>query len=221
MNELLHAAVAPPNLLPTGLLVFVLLYWLTVILGLIDFKSLDLEVATGVDVDAVDGHPGLHAGEAGVSFLNHALAFFNLGRVPLMVFVSLLALPWWVGSILLNYYLGNETLLLGAVLLVPLLLASLLAAKVLTTPFVRVFAALDRDADAGASPLGKVCTLLLPATHTHLGQASVRLRNGSPLVLTVRAASPTAELRKGDTALILDYDAHRRCYLVEPFELDR
>ena len=229
MNELLHAAVAPPNLLPTGLLVFVLLYWLTVILGLIDFKSLDLEVATGpdstmefgADTDGADGHPGHHAGEAGVSFLNHALAFFNLGRVPLMVFVSLLALPWWVGSILLNYYLGNETLLLGAVLLVPLLLASLLAAKVLTTPFVHVFAALNKDADASASPLGKVCTLLLPATHEQLGQASVRLRGGSPLVLNVRAASPAAELHKGDTALIIDYDPRRRCYLVEPFELDR
>ena len=95
MNELLHAAVAPPNLLPTGLLVFVLLYWLTVILGLIDFKSLDLEVAVDADSDlelgpdTTDGHLGHHAGEAGVSFLNHALAFFNLGRVPLMVFVSL------------------------------------------------------------------------------------------------------------------------------------
>ena len=42
MTELLHAAVSPPNVLPTSLLVFVLLYWLTVILGLLDFKTLDI-----------------------------------------------------------------------------------------------------------------------------------------------------------------------------------
>ncbi len=220
MQELLHAAVAPANLLPTGVLVFVLLYWLTVMLGVLDFKSLDLEVEADADAE-VDSHLGHHAGEAGTSFLNAALSFFNLGRVPLMVFVSFVVLPWWVGSILANYYLGNETLLVGAILLLPLLLASLLVAKVLTTPFVHLFAAMGRDHEGSNSPLGKMCTVLLPASHEQLGQASVRLRQGAPLMLNVRAASPAAELRKGDTALIIDYDQTRRCYLVEPFELDR
>jgi hypothetical protein len=44
MTELLQAAVLPPNLLPTGLLVFVLLYWLTVIVGLLDLKTVDLSI---------------------------------------------------------------------------------------------------------------------------------------------------------------------------------
>ncbi|OWP64104.1 hypothetical protein CDA63_05075 [Hymenobacter amundsenii] len=220
MKELLHAAVAPANLLPTGLLVFVLLYWLTVMVGLLDFKSLDLEVQADVDADA-DMHTGAHghAGEAGTSFMNGVLGFFNLGRVPLMVFVSFVVLPWWVGSILANYYLGNETLLVGGILLVPLLLGSLLIAKVLTTPFVHLFAAMEQDHEGDNSPLGKMCTVLLPATHEQVGQASVRLRQGAPLMLTVRAASAAAELRKGDTALIIDYDKGRRCYLIEPFEL--
>ncbi|WP_019948296.1 OB-fold-containig protein [Hymenobacter aerophilus] len=225
MKELLHAAVAPANLLPTGVLVFVLLYWLTVMLGLLDFKSLDLDVHTDADVHAdvhADAHAGAHghAGESGTSFVNSVLGFFNLGRVPLMVFVSFVVLPWWVGSILANYYLGNESLLVGAVLLVPLLLGSLLVAKVLTTPFVSLFAAMEVESEGANSPVGKVCTLLLPATHEQLGQASVRLRKGAPLMLNVRAASASAELRKGDTALIIDYDQLHRCYLVEPFEMN-
>lgn len=220
MKELLHAAVAPANLLPTGLLVFVLLYWLTVLLGLLDFKSLDLDVSPDADAD-FDAHAGAHGhpGEAGTSFMNGVLGFFNLGRVPLMVFVSFVVLPWWVGSILANHYLGNESLLVGAVLLVPLLLGSLLVGKVLTTPFVHLFAALEKDHEGSSSPLGKMCTLLLPTTCEQLGQASVQLRKGAPLMLNVRAASASAELRKGDTALIIDYDQQRRCYLVEPFEL--
>lgn len=217
MSELLHAALLPANLLPTALLVFVLLYWLTVIVGVLDFKSLDLDIDHDTDLHHY-GHLPTSEG-VGVSWLNHALAFFNLGRVPLMVFLSLVVLPWWVGSILINYYLGTSSWLMGVALLVPLLLASLLVAKVLTTPFVRLFASLEKDHDAGVRPVGKVCTVLLPASSEQMGQASVSLRSGAPLMLNVRAASPATELRKGDSALVIDYDERRRCYLIEPYEL--
>ena len=217
MTELLHAAVSPPNLLPTALLVFVLLYWLTVIVGLLDFKTLD--ISTGHDFEGThDAHVSADHSGIGVSWLNNALAFFNLGRVPLMVFLSFVALPLWVGSILINHYLGNAALLPGLLLLVPLFVGSLLLAKVLTLPFVHLFAALEKSHDSGAQPLGKVCTVLLPTSHSRLGQASVRLLNGAPLVLNVRAASATAELRKGDSALVIDYDQERRCYLIEPYD---
>lgn len=216
MTELLRAAVSPPNLLSTGLLIFVLLYWLTVIIGLLDFKTLDLSTHPA---DAHLGNSDLHHGHhahLGVDWLNNALAFFNLGRVPLMVFVGFVSLPLWVGSILLNHYTHNSSFALGLLFLVPLLLASLFVAKVLTTPFVRLFATLEQDAAAGAKPLGKVCTVLLPTSADQLGQATLRAE-GAALVLNVRAAS-NAELRKGDTALVIDYDAQRRCYLIEPFD---
>lgn len=217
MTELLRAAVSPPNVLPTTLLVFVLLYWLTVILGLLDFKTVDLETNHDFDL-AHDSHAAPDTASMGVSWLNHALAFFNLGRIPLMVFVSFVALPLWVGSILLNYYSGNTSWLLGLSFLIPLFVGSLFVAKLLTLPFVRLFAAIQQDHDNGAKPLGKICTVLLPTTASRLGQASVPVLNGAPLVLNVRAASATAELRKGDTALIIDYDATQRCYLIEPYE---
>jgi hypothetical protein len=210
MTELLQAAVLPPNLVATGLLVFVLLYWLTVIVGLLDFKTADLHLGGHAHLHADAGH--LHGPNA--DWLNGALAFFNLGRVPLMLFVSFVALPLWVGSILTNYYTGNTSLLRGLVFLLPLLLASLFVAKVLTQPFVRLFAALEKDHDGGAVALGKVCTVLLPATADHLGQATVRI-DGAPLMLNVRTTG--GPLAKGETALVIDYDAPRRCYLIEPY----
>jgi len=220
MTELLQAAVSPPNLVPTGLLVFVLLYWLTVIVGLVHLDTLDVDVAADTDADFnLDAHAGphLHHGEVGVDWLNNALAFFNLGRVPLMVFLSFVALPLWTGSMLLNYYTNNISWLLGIVFLLPLLISSLFLAKLLTTPFVKLFAALEKDHDAGGQPLGKICTVLLPTTQERMGQAAVRQTSGAPLVLNVRAAS-TTKLRKGDSALVIDFDAHRRCYLIEPYE---
>lgn len=213
MTELLHAAIAPPNLVATGLLVFVLLYWLTVIVGLLDMKT--------VDIDLDDhGHfhydsPGLHDG-GGTGWLHGALAFFNLGRIPLMVFLSFVALPLWVGSILANYYTANESLLLGLTFLLPLFVGSLFVAKFLTLPFVKLFTALEKDHDAGAVVIGKVCTVLLPATASQLGQASVPA-DGAPLMLNVRSTG--APLAKGETALVIDFDAARRCYLIEPFSV--
>lgn len=211
MTELLQAAVSPPNLLPTGLLVFVLLYWVLVIGGVATTESLDLDL--DVDADAGFGTDG----GLGVEWLNNALVFFNLGRVPLMLWLSFVALPLWVGSILANYYLGNASLWLGLVMLVPLLVGSLIVAKVLTQPFVRMFAALEKDHEAGTEAVGKICTVLLPVTHATLGQASVRLPDGATLTLNVKGASAGTQLRRGEQALVIDFDAAQRCYLVEPY----
>jgi len=211
MTELLRAAVLPPNLLPTGLLVFVLLYWLTVIVGLLDMKSLDLSIDDHGHFHH-DSNPGHDA--MGTGWLSGALAFFNLGRIPLMVFLSFVFLPLWVSSMLLNYYSGNTSLLLGLGFALPLFVGSLFVAKFLTLPFVKLFDALEKNHDAGATVIGKVCTVLLPATPEHLGQASIRI-NGAPLMLNVK--STAVPIAKGETALVIDFDAQRRCYLIEPF----
>lgn len=211
MTELLRAAVLPPNLLPTGLLVFVLLYWLTVMVGVLDMKTVDLDVG-----DHGHAHYDSHLPHDGPStgWLNGALAFFNLGRIPLMVFLSFVFLPLWVGSILANYYTGNTSLLLGLVFTVPLFIGSLFVAKFLTLPFVKLFTAMEKNHDTGAVVIGKVCTVLLPATAEHLGQASVRV-DGAPLMLNVR--STKGPLAKGETALVIDFDAQRKCYIIEPY----
>lgn len=206
MFELLQAAVSPPNLPPTALLVFVLLYWLTVMIGLLDASSLDLDIEAETDANILS-----------TDWFDGGLAFFNLGRIPLMVFLSFVAVPMWAGSILTNYYTGNTSFLLGLVFLLPLFTGSLFLAKFLTLPFVKLFAVLEKDHGAGAVVIGKVCTILLPVTAERLGQATVHI-DGSPLMLNVKAASATAELRKGDTALVIDFDAQRRVYLIEPYE---
>jgi hypothetical protein len=213
MTELLQAAIFPPNLLPSGLLVFVLLYWLTVLLGLLDMKTVDLSIDSHghAHFDSHTGHDGL-----GTGWLNGALAFFNLGRIPLMIFLSFVFLPLWAGSILANYYTGNTSLLLGLVFLLPLFVGSLFIAKFLTLPFVKLFSALEKDHDGGAVVIGKICTVLLPTTVDRLGQAAVQI-DGAPLMLNVRSIN--APLSKGETALVIDFDAQRKCYLIEPYAM--
>ncbi|OGX86667.1 hypothetical protein BEN47_12705 [Hymenobacter lapidarius] len=211
MTELLQAAISPPNLLPTGLLVFVLLYWLTVLLGLLDMKTVDLSIEDHghLHFDSDGAHEGM-----GTGWLNGALAFFNLGRIPLMIFLSFVFLPLWAGSILVNYYTGNTSLLLGLAFFLPLFIGSLFVAKFLTLPFVKLFTAMEKDHDGGAVVIGKVCTVLLPATTERLGQAAVHI-DGAPLMLNVRSTGEP--LGKGEKALVIDFDAARKCYLIEPY----
>ena len=54
LAELWSICVQGPNLPYTILLGFVLIYWLTVILGFLDLSTLDLDVDIDMDVDGAD-----------------------------------------------------------------------------------------------------------------------------------------------------------------------
>ena len=209
MDELLQAAAAPANIIPTALLAFVLLYWLVVLVGLIDLDFINIEVET-------DGEPDVSGTEA-IVWLNSALAFFNLGRIPFMLFLSFLLLPFWAIALLANYYLGTGGNFLGFLLLLPALIAALLISKILTTPFVKLFGILEKEHDSNAVVIGQVCTITLPASPTELGQATVKTE-GSPLLLNVKTTG-SANIRKGETALVIDYDEKSKYYLIEPYQL--
>ncbi|MDX5346741.1 MAG: YqiJ family protein [Hymenobacteraceae bacterium] len=208
--ELFEAAFASVNIIPTALLVFVLIYWVAVILGLLDIDlfNLEIEVDTELDVDA--------DGAGSVVWLNSVLAFFNLGRVPFMLFVTFVAVPFWVISILLNYYVTYSFPWVGFILLIPAFIGSLFVSKILTTPFVKMFAVLEKEHDSSVTIIGQMCTVTLPANSEELGQAAVKTA-GAPLLLNVKTTQGKS-LKKGQTALVIDYNQENKIYLIEPYE---
>lgn len=206
MNELLQATFSAVNIIPTALLAFVLLYWLAVIFGLLDLDFFDVDVEPEVDADGVSA----------VSWLNNVLAFFNLGKVPFMVFLTFLALPFWAFSILANYYLNDGYTLLGWLYLIPSFVGALFVAKFLTMPFVRVFSAMEKEHESADNIIGQICTVTLPANGNELGQAAVKT-TGAPLLLNVRTTQGSA-VQKGETALVLEYNAENKFYLIEPYQ---
>ncbi|MEK6476602.1 hypothetical protein WJR50_03670 [Catalinimonas sp. 4WD22] len=205
MNDLFNAAVAAPNIIPTALLIFVLVYWIVVILGAIDVDSIDIDVDMETDVD----------GEISVSWLNHVLAFFNLGQVPFMVFMTFLIVPLWAISVMTNYYLGNQSFILSLILLIPILIVSAFVAKFATQPFVKLFSHLDNNYDRGERQIGKICTLMTTATNIKAGQARINT-SGAPLLLNV-VTDDGVNLFSGDTAIVLEYIPDRNVYLIEPY----
>ncbi len=210
MIELLHFAFAPVNIPFTLLLILVLLYWASVIVGVLDLGSFhlhhDLHVDKGVnvEVDGVDGFWGV------------VLAFFNVGSVPLMILVSFTALFLWVGSILGNYYLGGPVWV-SLLLFVPNLLVSLLLTKVVTSPLKWIFRQEPNEVERNHQVIGRTCTVLLPANDKKIGQAEVPIQRGAPLLLTVRTTTGN-QMARGEKGLIIDYDKNAHTYLIEPYD---
>jgi hypothetical protein len=209
MLELLNAAVSSVNIIPTALLVIILLYWITVIIGLADVNLYDIdEIDLDSNVDGGDVH-------FSVDWLNHILLFFNITQIPLMLFLTFLILPIWVISVLGNYYLGNTSFIFSLVLLLPNFFASLFISKILTTPFVKLFAYMNKEEEE-EEVIGKICITMVTISNERIGQAKVNTRE-SPLLLNVKT-KPGTTLKAGETGLIVDYIRERNIYLIEPYE---
>lgn len=209
MEDLLKAIVWGANIIPTALLVFVLIYWLVVLLGFIDIDSFDIDIDLNLDTDT-------HVGGS-VGWLNHVLYFFNLGQVPLMLFVSFLAMPMWLLAIVATEFLVFDSVFLSYIFLIPNFILSLFIAKVCTQPFVRLFNTLENHVDDNTEVIGKICTVILNTTYEKMGQARVE-GNGSVVLLNIKTRKGT-ELSKGETGLVIDYVPEKSYYIIEPYEM--
>jgi hypothetical protein len=217
MKELIDLSFSSPHLPLTVLLLVVLLYWLTVILGVLDFSKLDfdmdVDVSTEVHLDK-SIHVDVKPKREGLTYL---LVFFNLGKVPFMIWMSFLVLLIWCGSILSNFYLNNQSVGFALVLLVPNLVISLFVTKLLTTPLIRLFSDGKNEFESNSDLIGKPCTVLLSANELKVGQAEVLSATGAPLLLTVKTTEGKP-LRRGEKGLVIDYDASSHTFLIAPFE---
>ncbi len=205
MGELLEAALSPANMVLTILAIFVVIYWLTVIIGLVDVDLFDFEIDLDADADA-DG--------ISVGWLNSVLAFFNLAQVPIMIFLSFLIIPAWGLMLIATDALGVESFLPGLLVLIPVLIVSLFVAKILTMPFVKLFGKMSEEKEEEVI-IGKVCEVIVPTRGDKVGQALVITR-GAPLRLNVYTTKGS-ELLKGDKGLVIEYLKERNMYLIEPY----
>ena len=217
MSELLDAAVSPANLIISVLFVFIIIYWLTVIVGLLDMDFLDVDLDVDVDADVdVDVDTDVSHGNMSVAWLNSILAFFGLGQIPFMIFMTFLIVPAWAFSIIVNDYLGISSFTIGLVVLLAVLFVSLFIAKFLTIPFIKIFGRMSKEVGEQKEVLvGKVCEVMIAANKNKVGQAKI-VTDGAPHIINVNAVHDET-LNKGETALIIEYQEHKNIYLIEPY----
>lgn len=224
MSELFHTLFSFPTVIFTSLLGLCLLYWLTVILGLLDLDlfdvDLDLDLDPGVDA-ALDGADAgdLELGEGTSGGLVGVVQSLGLAGVPLTISVSLVVLIAW----LVSYFATRATAgltagggvpatLVHAGVALGALIAGLLVARFAILPLRPVFA--TQRAARRQDFVGSLCTVATNRVSDSFGQAEIA-DGGSGLLVQVRCRDAN-QLRRGDPALVYEYDADDEVYYVAP-----
>lgn len=202
---------SPANILYTVLFSFALLYWITVILGVLDLDlfdfdmdtDLDVDVNTDIDVDAdIDTH--MNTGTSITGVFHSLLLFFNLGQVPIMIIFTFLTMFMLSASVMFQYYIGHNSLLWGAALLVPNFIGSMLLTKIATQPFRGVFKRLEDEKEDYEELVGRTCVVTTSKVDREFGQAEIDT-GGAPLVINAKTKDNQVILI-GEEAIVLNYD---------------
>jgi hypothetical protein len=209
MREMLQTCFSGPVLPASILLLMITAYWLMVILGALDLDLLHFDLDLDGDVD-VDGTPEL-SGLLGAGMV--VFRFLNLGRIPLMVWMSVFALALWITSAVWYHESYSETAWMSFQILLRNSAVALVATKILTQPMLGL---VDKTRPTVADDLvGKLCVISTAEATERRGQAKL-YTEASPLLLNVRTVDGT--LAKGDVAKIVEYDRVRRIYFIEKAE---
>ena len=227
MSSLFAALTSFPAVVYTVLLGVVLVYWLLAIIGLVDFEA-GADVDIGADAaDAGDAGDIGDAGDAGdggpegLSGLAAWLVAFGLNGVPFSIVVSLLALVGW-------FLTGMASLTLlplvpdalrwaaGAGVLLAAAALSIVIAAQLVRPMRGLF--VTHRAISNAALVGQVCKVLTGVVDERQGRAEVAQR-GAGINIRVWAPAPNS-LRRGDAALITEYDPARQRYRIDALPPD-
>lgn len=221
MSSLFAALTSFPAVVYTVLLGVVLVYWLLAIIGLVDFEA-GADVDIGADAaDAGDIGDAGDGGPEGLSGLAAWLVAFGLNGVPFSIIVSLLALVGW-------FLTGMASLTLlplvpdalrwaaGAGVLLAAAALSIVIAAQLVRPMRGLF--VTHRAISNAALVGQVCKVLTGVVDERQGRAEVAQR-GAGINIRVWAPAPNS-LRRGDAALITEYDPARQRYRIDALPPD-
>lgn len=210
MNEIFTLATHPVNLPYTALLCLILVYWVTVILGVLDFDFLDVEVEAEVDMDIdIDADTDVQVGVGGFAGF---LTFLHIGKVPFMLFMSILAISLWVTAMIISALILPAGGVYFLTWLLPILITGLAMTKILTYPFKRVHSKLNQLATRSRDLIGKTCTIVTGAGPSGYGQAEIT-HDSQHFLLTV-FADGDHNLQKGTPSLIIGYDSEKEAYEV-------
>lgn len=246
MAEVLVLALSFPSVVFTVLLGVVVVYWAFVMVGVIHIgegsegalegklegatKGLLEGAAQGLDGHGHVGDLGDFGdagdlGDAGDALghteapgaLAAVVSALHLRSVPATVIISLvITFSWLVSVVAMQLITRGAPALSGHLLSAVVLLAAPILALPLTSlaarPLAKVF--VIRKAPAKSDLIGRTCVARTGTVTEKFGEATLA-DGGAGLVLRVRVDAGK-QLSRGEQALIVDYDAERETFLVEP-----
>lgn len=206
MSELLNNALTGVNIIPTILLGFVLFYWLTVIIGVIDFDLFDIDIDIDGDFDVDTG------GDIGPF---HAfLAFLNLADLPFMLVFSVIILVFWIIAMFMFLLPITPGGLTNGLLLIHAFIVSILIAKIITNPLKKVFKKVYEEEEYQGEPIvGQIVILTCELKEGRLGQGEIK-REGASILINVRQYDNEETFEKGEEAYVIKKDDEKNIYYI-------
>lgn len=210
-------------ILPATLLLLVMLCWSAMaMVGAADLDmpggDLDLDLDLDVDLDA-DAAGGEITSNVGSSVGLLALRWLNIRDVPLVLWLGVFSLVWWMISALtwwtVDYrFFAQSGWLWTTLLVIRNVGFSLLVTKWITGPMTGWFVT---EKISSHSLIGEECEISSLEADEKFGQAKYRT-DGSPLLLNIRTDG--AHLARGTRVWITHYDSKSRIYVVSPTGTD-
>jgi hypothetical protein len=226
MNEFLNTAFTMPTTIFSGLLILLGLYWMTVILGILDIEIFDSifdlfgGAAEGVLDGAVDGVIDGLGDSLDVGDHDGCL---GMGGVPLTIIGTFFSLFGWAFSFLGMSFLPSvlPALAVGGTLLLVVVgsTASVLAlgaTAIATRPMKKLFrlAPVTQNSDL----VGRVCTVTTLKINARYGQAEVVDEEGSTILIQARSRDADNGLARRSKALIFEYDRARGVFYISSYD---
>ena len=176
----------------------------------------DMGDADGGDGPGDAGDAG-DADESGQGALAAIMSALHLRSAPATVIFSLIiTFAWLVSVVTMQVVTRMAPALTGPLLSLGVPLGSFVLALPLTSiaarPLAKVFA--PKHAPVKSDFIGRTCTVRTGSVSAKFGEATLQ-DGGAGLVLRIRIEDGK-QLGRGEQALIVDYDAERETYLVEP-----
>lgn len=215
MADLLNLLFYPlPNGIMTVLTGFSLLYWLFVMISGDGFDfSVDGDLGLEGEIGDVTEMDSPETG-AELGFLDKVWNFINVGKVPVMVIVTMFKFVSWILTITSSVVLGIGKLGFWSVLiLIPIFILTYFLMHFLTKPMVKLYKNLGYKGDDPIDFLGRTGKMKSTIENQKNGSAEFFI-NGDVIRLNV-ISKDGSKIEYNDTVLIVNESSDRKIFYVK------
>ncbi|MBO6213447.1 OB-fold-containig protein [Algoriella sp.] len=230
MTEILNLLFNPlPNGIMSILMGFSLVYWVFQLIagdGIDLGTDSDIHIGDVNDVDTPDDIDANHHHEADAdvhhepSFWAKCLEFINVGKVPLMVIITLFKFIGWVITIVSTTLLGLGKMGIASVfILIPIFIIVYFIMHWVTKPLVKMYAELGYHGEEETDFIGRIGKTKSSIEGDKIGSGEFRINQD---IITLNIKSQTGEkIDFGDTVIITDEaTSHHYYYVIKQITLN-
>ncbi len=204
MIEFLTNLVLWYNLIFIIPILFVIFYVILQIFGLAFDFGADVDMSAGeadIDVDSV---------ASAFSALERALAFINVGKVPLTIIIATFMLFWGVTGFssneIIQDVLGSFPSVFILVSCAAAFVVGIIATKLVSGVVARLFPDVETYSSDNQSLLGQVAQVVSGQVTLKFGRAKIKDQYGNVLTVFCRISEGKEVPKRGDEIVLIDYD---------------